>query len=121
MRFFWHASCSLLMCDLVLLERGGQLEDHYDPFDRSLDVVEGRNYALIMGVKRNYFVEFEFIAGDPTLTVELVLPIAAFVEFCSVNDVQVMPPADDAIGTEYISLCDQYGVKPGRPDTVLAR
>lgn len=36
------------------------------------------------------FVEFNFAIGDPTLFVELVLPKAAFSEFCSKNKVQTM-------------------------------
>ncbi len=34
------------------------MSDEYDPFDRTLDIPDGRNCARVMGVKRNYFVEF---------------------------------------------------------------
>jgi len=84
-------------------------------------IPEGRNCARIMGVKRDLFVEFEFFAGDPTLSVELILPIMAFVEFCSVNDVLMIDPQDKTVGVAYEKLCWRHSVKPGRPDIVLAR
>jgi len=92
-----------------------------DPFNRDLDIPEGRNCARVMGVKRDLFVEFEFYAGDPTLCVELILPLQSFVEFCSVNDVLMLPPEAEETQVEYERLCWRHGVKPGRPDQVLAR
>jgi len=48
----------------------------YEESESELPAIpEGRNCARIMGVKRELFVEFEFFAGDPTLSVELILPI----------------------------------------------
>lgn len=83
-------------------------------------IPEGRNCARVFGVKRDLFVEFEFIAGDPTLSVELILPMPAFVEFCTVNDVLMLPHSSEEAGVAYEKLCWRYGVKPGRPDSVLA-
>ncbi|WP_232281105.1 phenol hydroxylase subunit [Novosphingobium nitrogenifigens] len=35
------------------------------------------------------FIEFEFTVGDPLLTVELVMPPAAFEAFCTVQQAHV--------------------------------
>ncbi|RME65123.1 MAG: phenol hydroxylase [Alphaproteobacteria bacterium] len=80
----------------------------------------GRNCAQVTGVRRGLFVEFTFIAGDPTLRVELILPFPAFQEFCSINDVKLLKP-DGSVATAYEKLCWRYGAKPARPDDVLAR
>ena len=84
------------------------------------DIPPGRNCVRVFGVKRDLFVEFDFIAGDPTLQVELVLPFPAFQEFCSINDVKALPVAEEA-QESYERLCWRFGAKPGRPDDVLAR
>jgi phenol hydroxylase P0 protein len=97
------------------------MSDEYDPYDRTLDIPDGRNCARVMGVKRNFFVEFEFVAGDPTLTVELVLPIAAFSEFCTVNDVLMLDATSEEAHKDYEVLCREHGIVPGRPDELLAR
>ena len=39
------------------------------------------------------FVEFDFAIGDPDLSVDLILPSAAFDEFCTVNRVQHLSEA----------------------------
>ena len=96
------------------------IED-YDPFDRTMEIPDGRNCARVMGVKRDFFVEFEFVAGDPTLTVELVLPITAFSEFCTVNDVVMLEATSEDAQVAYQSLCQQHGIVPGSPDMQLAR
>ncbi len=36
------------------------------------------------------FVTFDFAINDPSLTVEMILPYAAFVEFCELNNVVFM-------------------------------
>ncbi len=46
-----------------------------------------RKYVSIKRVIDNKFVEFNFAIGDPTLFVELILPVAAYAEFCEANDV----------------------------------
>ena len=84
------------------------------------DIPPGRNCVRVFGVKRDLFVEFDFIAGDPTLQVELVLPFPAFQEFCSINDVKALPVAEEA-QESYERLCWRFGARPGRPDDVLAR
>ncbi len=46
-----------------------------------------KKYVSIRRVIDNKFVEFNFAIGDPTLFVELILPVAAYAEFCQTNDV----------------------------------
>ncbi len=41
--------------------------------------------TVVRNLTDNGVVEFDFIYGDPDLSVELVLPIAAFREFCLEN------------------------------------
>ncbi len=48
---------------------------------------ELQKYVAIRRVIDNKFVEFNFAIGDPTLFVELILPVAAYAEFCRANDV----------------------------------
>lgn len=40
----------------------------------------------------NGFVEFEFFVADKDLYVDLVLPAAAFKEFCAINHVRFLAP-----------------------------
>ena len=39
------------------------------------------------------FVEFTFSLGDPDTGVELILPVAAFAEFCTAQNATVIPAA----------------------------
>lgn len=48
---------------------------------------------------RGGFVEFDFSIGDPMLSVELILPEAAFAEFCVTNAVQTLD-AETAIALD---------------------
>jgi phenol hydroxylase P0 protein len=45
-----------------------------------------KRYVRITGTHQG-FVEFDFAIGDPEITVELILPTAAFDEFCRMNNV----------------------------------
>ena len=49
-------------------------------------------YVRIKGIVRDAYVEFDFAIGDPTLFVELVLPITAFQDFCDKNQVKTLSP-----------------------------
>lgn len=51
------------------------------------------SYVRVTGLRREKFVEFEFSIGDADLTIELILPTAAFAEFCAENQAVVLPPA----------------------------
>jgi phenol hydroxylase P0 protein len=53
------------------------------------------SFVRVTGLRREKFVEFEFSVGDPDLTIELILPTAAFAEFCAENQVTMLPPAPD--------------------------
>jgi phenol hydroxylase P0 protein len=50
--------------------------DSTDVFDPT------RKFVRVTGINRRGFVEFEFSVGIPELCVELMLPRAAFEEFC---------------------------------------
>jgi phenol hydroxylase P0 protein len=52
-----------------------------------------RRYVRICEQRPDGFIEFEFAIGDPALCVELMLPEAAFHEFCLANAVIVLEPA----------------------------
>lgn len=42
------------------------------------------------------FIEFDFAIGDPELSVELILPEAAFQEFCATNQVRHLSDEEGA-------------------------
>ncbi len=54
----------------------------------------GQAYVRVIGTRLGRFVEFEFSINDADLTVELVLPPAAFQEFCAAHHACILPPAD---------------------------
>ena len=49
-------------------------------------VNDATRYVRVTGQVRGGFVEFQFSIGDPTLYLEMILPAAAFEEFCAVNE-----------------------------------
>ncbi|MBT9498372.1 MAG: phenol hydroxylase [Zoogloea sp.] len=53
-----------------------------------------RRFVRLSGERPNGFVEFEFAIGEPEIFVEMILPRAAFAEFCSTNLVEMLPPRD---------------------------
>lgn len=46
-----------------------------------------RKFVRVNELRPNGLVEFEFAIGEPELFVELILPAAAFDEFCAANKV----------------------------------
>ena len=46
-----------------------------------------RKFVRVIGTLPNGLIEFEFAIGDPEVSAELVMPKAAFDEFCRVNQV----------------------------------
>lgn len=46
----------------------------------------------IIGIRRDAYVEFEFSLGDKTLTIELILPFAAFAEYRARYQAKILPP-----------------------------
>ncbi|MGD9600938.1 MAG: phenol hydroxylase subunit [Gammaproteobacteria bacterium] len=56
-------------------------EKHLVPVDAQT------RFVRITGEARGGFVEFQFSIGDPTLYLEMILPRAAFEEFCAAQRV----------------------------------
>lgn len=54
-----------------------------------------RKYVRVTGCRAKSFIEFDFAVGSPDLFVELILPEAAFAEFCRCNDVALLPSGGD--------------------------
>ena len=71
------------------------------PFDPSACFVRLR------AVRADGFVEFDYAIGEPDLSVELILPVAAFHEFCRNNHVTHLAPIEGAaiIGKPPGSTC----------------
>ncbi|MFM2055745.1 MAG: hypothetical protein RLY71_130 [Pseudomonadota bacterium] len=71
------------------------------PFDPN------RKFIRVIEQRANGMVEFEFAVGEPELFVEMLLPQAAFADFCAAQGVapSITAPADKAGAT-------------GAPDTV---
>ena len=57
-----------------------------------------RRYVRVCERRADGFVEFEFAIGDPALCVELMLPEAAFHEFCMANEAIVLEPLVESGG-----------------------
>jgi len=70
-----------------------------------------RLQANVTGLSAAQVVEFTFVYGDPDLSVELVLPLAAFLEFCTSNGCQVAVP-DDRLRTSVRRLIQPLPVAP---------
>ena len=57
-----------------------------------------KKFVRVTGVRSARYVEFEFSVNDADLTVELILPFAAFEEFCALQEVVRLPPAEGVGG-----------------------
>lgn len=53
-----------------------------------------KRYVRITNKDRPGFVEFNFSLDDPALYLEMILPTAAFTEFCRVNQVSFLSDAE---------------------------
>jgi phenol hydroxylase P0 protein len=49
-----------------------------------------RKFVRVIDTLPNGLIEFEFAIGDPELAAELVMPKAAFEEFCAANKVELL-------------------------------
>lgn len=56
------------------------------------EVNPNKRWVRVQRTTENGFVEFEFFVADKDLYVDLVLPAAAFKEFCSNNGVRFLDP-----------------------------
>lgn len=71
----------------------------------------GKAFVKIKGVRLGRFVEFEFSLNDEDLTVELVLPFAAFEEFRARYRAELLP-SDEAISGDLAKMAWRAG-QPG--------
>lgn len=55
-----------------------------------------KKFVRVRELRPDRFVEFDFAIGDPDLYVEMMLTAEAFDEFCAVNHVIFLQPADVA-------------------------
>jgi phenol/toluene 2-monooxygenase (NADH) P0/A0 len=62
-----------------------------------LTVETAQKYVCVRDVNSEGNVRFDFAIGWPDVCVELVLPQAAFDEFCRQNDVKTMEPPDGGL------------------------
>ncbi len=51
-----------------------------------------KKFVRVTGVRSGRYVEFEFSVNDADLTVELILPVSAFEEFCTLQEATRLPP-----------------------------
>jgi len=58
-----------------------------------------RHFVHITNEQRAGFVEFNFSINDPSLFLEMILPVKAFDEFCRQNNVTFLS-ADEMIAVE---------------------
>jgi phenol hydroxylase P0 protein len=68
-------------------------------FDRLVDppaVDVSRRFVRVLEERADGLVSFEFSVGWPDLALELLLPAAAFREFCRVNEVTFLTAAPPA-------------------------
>lgn len=54
-----------------------------------------RKFVRVLRTLTNGMIEFEFAIGEPELAAELVMPKAAFEEFCRANRVEMLPGAPE--------------------------
>lgn len=74
-----------------------------------VSLAEACKYRVqVLGIRRETYVEFAFMAGDPALSVELVLPYPAFREFCASNRIEVLPIAG-SLREAYARLAWRFG------------
>jgi len=57
-----------------------------------------KKFVRVTGVRSGRYVEFEFSVNDADLTVELILPFAAFEEFCTLQEAVRLQPTSEAAG-----------------------
>lgn len=54
------------------------------------EIPEATAYARVTSLRRGRFVEFLFVINDDDLSLELIMPVAAFSEFCKAQDAIVV-------------------------------
>lgn len=67
-----------------------------------------KRYVRVTNRDRPGFVEFHFSLDDPSLYLEMILPVAAFTEFCRVNQVTFLSDEEaDKVAQEQVKW--RYG------------
>ena len=75
-----------------------------------------QSFVRIRQIRSDGFVEFDFAIGDPALYIELILPEAAFQEFCKTNAVHFLDQDESAqIDT------DRHAWREGEGDHLLTQ
>lgn len=80
-----------------------------------------KRYVRITSRDRPGFVEFDFSLDDPTLYLEMILPTAAFTEFCQANQVTFLSDEEaEAVARQQVKW--RYGdagaeCETGEPET----
>jgi phenol hydroxylase P0 protein len=59
-------------------------------------VPAGKTFVKVKGARLGKFIEFEFSINDRDLTIELILPVQAFREFCEAQNVTLLPSDSSA-------------------------
>lgn len=59
-----------------------------------------KRFVRVVEHRADGFVEFRFSIGEPSLFVEMLLGETAYAEFCSLNDVTVLPPLEPGVDDE---------------------
>lgn len=57
-----------------------------------------RRFVRVLDVMPSGLIEFEFAIGNPDFVVEMVMPQAAFKEFCDVQQVEILEKTPDISG-----------------------
>lgn len=63
---------------------------------------KAQSYVRIIGQRLERFIEFEYILNDDDLTIELVLPISAFEEFCTLQNAIILKSDDNSHADEIL-------------------
>ncbi|MFY9639515.1 MAG: phenol hydroxylase subunit [Rhodomicrobium sp.] len=71
----------------------------------------GKTFVKIKGTRLGRFIEFEFSINDEDLTIELVLPVSAFREFCVMQNATILP--SDASAEEEAERAAWRSGQPG--------
>ncbi len=59
-----------------------------------------QTFVRLLRHRRGGFVEFEYAIGDPDLAVELIMPVAAFEEFCKAQGARRLDGPDERHASE---------------------
>lgn len=73
-------------------------------------------YVRVLDVKNDKYIIFDFAIGEPDLSVELILPPKAFVEFCQANRVIYMT-SDEGTQVDMERLKWRHGLSKALRDS----